>query len=281
MGFFASWFFNKLPNYYHINDTYKNTDDKGLLQRFLENIGDEIDDNITPFIDSLINIVDPTTQSGTGYKFLNSLSYTLGSPPDIYLGDPAKNADYAKLLSHIVSIYKIKGTKKSFELFFSLLGYSITVIEYSPSIPVTFDSIYDFDEDHKFDKGCEPCSEYSILSQAILTSGTCGPSANPILDPSLYPIMVEVAKFLQPANVTLKSIITGGLVCEDVDKCYEESITFDLIEYSKWDLVTTIFDTTDTFDQASIVSSQTVNNLCPGTTPGIGAMAIGTTFEVD
>src|SRR6478736_1028349 len=105
MSYFKDWFFNKLPNYYHINDSYKDANDKGLLQRYLENIGEDIDDNILPFIDNLLDIIDPTKQANTGYKFLNTLAYTVGSPPDIFLGDPAQAEKYAKLINHIVSIY--------------------------------------------------------------------------------------------------------------------------------------------------------------------------------
>lgn len=259
MSFFKDWLFNKLPNYYHINDTYKDANGKGLLQRYLANIGDDLDDNILPFIDNLLNIIDPTTQASTDFKYLNHVAYLLGSPPDIFLGNPNHYQQYAKLLGHIVSIYKIKGTKKSFELFFALLGYIIQVIEYEPNLGTKFDSGFKFDEGAKFDTECEPCSEYSILSQALLNSGPCGSSSNPSLDPNLFQLMVEVAKFLQPINVNLRTIITGGLVCEEVDYCFEEEVTFRLLDVGVFDNPAFLMDTTDTFDQSTVFSTTIVN----------------------
>lgn len=263
MSYFKDWFFNKLPNYYHANDSFKDEDGKGLLQRYLENIGEDIDDNIVPFIDNLLDILDPTKQANNNYKFLNHLAYTVGSPPDIFLGDPAQAAKYAKLLSHIVSIYKIKGTKKSFVSFFALLGYTVNVIEWVPANPDIFDGLDTF-EDALFDQGgCQDCSEFSILNQAILNNGPCGQTGNPVLDASLYSLMVEMVEFLQPYATTLRSIITAGLVCEEVDYCYQEQVTFNLYVYDGLlDLPTYIMDTADTWDQRTLQSSSVVNVTC-------------------
>ena len=262
MSFFKDWFFNKLPNYYHINDSDKDSQGKGLLQRYLETYGEELDDNMLPFIDNFVNIIDPRGQASIGYKYLNHLAYTLGSPPDLFMGDPAQDAKYAKLLNHIVSIYKIKGTARSFELFFALLGYSISVIEYPQNPLVRFDDIYNFDNGYFMDSGCEPCSEFSILSQAILNNGSCGNTTNPVLDPSIYPVMIEALKFLQPINTILKSIITGGLICEDISYCFEEDIEIKVLDVGALDIPTYQFDTTDTFDQATVLSTTTINVTC-------------------
>lgn len=261
MSFFKDWLFGKLNRYYHENDSYKDEDGKGLLERYLENIGEDIDDNVIPQVDDFLNILDPTTQAATGYKFLNYISYTLGSPPDIFLGDPAENAKYAKLVNHIISIYKIKGTKKSYELFFALLGYSISVIEYPLTPPTTLDSGLKLDDGNKLDAGCEPCAEYSIISEASLISGSCGPSNNPVLDPSLYPTMILVVKFLEPINAKLRSIISGGIICEDVNYCFREDITFELLDTGALDVNLTL-DSGDTLDQSTVVSTSTITEFC-------------------
>lgn len=264
MSYFKDWLFNKLPNYYHQNDSYKDVNGKGLLQRYLENIGEDIDNNILPFIDNLLDIIDPTKQGDTDYKFLNHLAYTVGSPPDIFLGDPAQAEKYAKLINHIVSIYKIKGTKKSFVSFFALLGYTVDVIEWPLTDPTLFDIGQTFDDDFLMDQGCEDCSEFSILNQAILNNGTCGQTGNPVLDPSLFSLMVEMAAFLQPINTILRTIISGGVICEEVEFCYQQDVTFNFYIYDGLlDDAGYILDDTDTFDQRTLDDTTTVRELCP------------------
>lgn len=263
MSYFKDWLFNKLPNYYHISDSYKNTAGKGLLQRYLENIGEDIDDNILPFIDNILDLIDPTKQNNTDYKFLNTLAYTVGSPPDIFLGDTAQAEKYAKLIHHIVSIYRIKGTKKSFVSFFALLGYTVSVIEWPQPDPFLLDNGDKLDDDNELDNWCLPCSEFSILSQAVLNTGICGDTGNPVLDPELYGIMIEIIKSLQPINTILRSIISGGVICEEVSFCYQDEITFNFYVYDGFlDDPAYIFDSTNTFDQKTLDSTSSVDELC-------------------
>jgi hypothetical protein len=261
MPYFDDWLFDKLPIYYHLNDSYKDANDKGLLKRYLENIGEDLDNNILPLIDNLLDVIDPTTQASTNYKFINHLAYTVGSPPDIFLGDPAQAAKYAKLVNHIVSIYKIKGTKKSFVSFFALLGYTVSIIEWPLEKPTLYDNESQMDTLLQMDKGCQDCSEFSILNQAVLLSSFCGDTGNPVLDPSLFQLIVDMAAFLQPINTKLRTVISGGVLCEYVDYCYDGTIVIKRNEYARMDTAVEM-DGTDEYDMVTVLSTTTINDDC-------------------
>ena len=109
---------DRLPDYFRRNDTYVDENGDGLLMRYLSIFGDEIDQEIIPTIECYLNIIDA---QNCDPQYLTHLSDVLGNPPDIF-GDDDK---YRNLLSYICSVYKIKGTKKAYELFFSLLGFDI------------------------------------------------------------------------------------------------------------------------------------------------------------
>lgn len=76
-----------LPGYFKQMDTYKDSNEKGILERFLELIGESIEDDsdrnssLLPNIDNFLNILDvDTTRSG----LLDYIYEFLGSPPQEY-----------------------------------------------------------------------------------------------------------------------------------------------------------------------------------------------------
>ena len=138
---FPKFIKDRLPNYFHDYDTYKDSNGEGLLIRYLSIFGDEIDQEISPTIECFLNIIDA---QNTDAKFLVHLSDVLGNPPDIFGNDEM----YRNLLSYIVSVYKIKGTKPAYELFFSLLGFDIELEE----IPLD-DQFIDYDTGGEYDTG--------------------------------------------------------------------------------------------------------------------------------
>ena len=137
----------------------------------------------------------------------------------------------------------------------------MSVIEYIPIPPTTLDTGLTLDDGNMLDMGCQACTEYSIISEATLVSGSCGSTTNPVLDPSLYAIMALVVKFLEPVNAKLRSIISGGVICEDVDYCFQEDLTFELLDTGALDVNLTL-DSGDTLDKSTIVSTTTVTVLC-------------------
>lgn len=155
---YQNFIVNQLPEYFRRNDSYKDKNGDGLLTRYLSVFGDEIDQEIIPSIECYINNIDASIAEG---KFLTHISDVLGNPPDIFGNENI----YRNLLSYICSVYKIKGTKLAYELFFSLLGFTIDLIEIEPN-----KAIYHYDDGGIYDDGliydsgqCEPCSYYDII----------------------------------------------------------------------------------------------------------------------
>lgn len=270
-------FFSKLPNYYKIHDTYKDNNDQGLLERYLSIFDLEIDNEVKPLIDNYLDNIDPFTIDP---KYLTTLGYTLGSPPDLH----GSNADYAKLLAYIISVYKIKGTLKAYQLLFALLGYNVSIIEYAPDEEFLFDDGNLFDDDPLpfYDAGCPCCSDYSIVVNVLLNSGgNCTDPNNTSIDNTILPTFIAIVEFNQPINANLLSIISGGLVCEEVEYCYNDAVTLTVTDPENFD-DGLLWDDGNSFDTFVIISSGTTSNSTCGISPtGIGFMTIGSTFIVD
>ena len=231
MAFSLRFFlFNNLPIRYKIDDTYKDNNDRGLLERYLEIFGLEVDEEITPLIQNYINNVDPTLADE---KFLNYLAYTLGNPPDMW-NDPVK---YAKLLRYIMSVYKVKGTILSYQLFFALLGFSVSVVEYPP-IEYIMDEGHLMDEDKIMDTHCPGCSDYDLIFSILVNPNSvfnCSAPSVTVLDQTTIDLINKVIKFIEPINAHLRDLITGALVCESVSFCYTDDVTLNLLSPSIMD----------------------------------------------
>lgn len=136
---FKEWLFkNFFPYYYKENDTYKDEQGKGILERFVEVCSEYFDDNITPDIDKLLDQIDPDTAEGIFLNYIwEYFSYLpfawgvlIGNEEDWKLFgkdqisrwmNTIKNfpkADARKMLKYAISLYKIRGT----EAFYQILG---------------------------------------------------------------------------------------------------------------------------------------------------------------
>lgn len=279
--YFEDYFFRLLPGYYKVNDTYKDLSDKGVLERFLTIFGEELDDELVDQADEYLNIVDPLHPDAEPY--LTNLAYTLGSPPDLF-GDPAK---YAKLLSFIVSVYKIKGTKRSYELFFALLGYNVQIIEYDPEQPFLFDSGHFFDDGDDnpltdedpslFDQGCAKCSDYDLIFSP--SGDDCTVPEITIPSQTTIDQLLKVVAFNEPINAHLRDLVAGAPICEGVSYCGQDQVTLGLVQALILD-GGFIFDDGELMDSPVLVSSSTITQDCDLIPSGIGAMIIESTFIV-
>lgn len=202
---FSKFFPNKLPYYFIKNDTYKDLDGKGLLERFLTIFGTEVDLEIIPQIECYLNIIDTSI---CHEKYLIHLSDVMGNPPDIFLDQVL----YRKLLRYIVSVYKIKGTIAAYELFFSLLGFGVVITE----LPVTNEES-SYDNEGSYDTGnpdsiydqtrCSPCSYYTIDFYPL--NNTDG-----IIDSTTLQKLRLAIFFNEPINAKLLSL-TSNFTIED------------------------------------------------------------------
>lgn len=282
---FEKFFFSQLPLYFKINDTYKDNNDRGLLERYLEIFGLELDEieangGLVENINNYLRIISPLE---TDAKFLTTLGFTLGSPPDL-LND---NTKYAKLLAYIMSFYKIKGTAKSFELLFALLGFLVNIIEFPPSEATLLDNGNILDEDNleleTFDTGCPSCSEYEIsINELLTTPGVCPAPTLTVIDNTILATFIKIIEFNQPINARLAKLINGGTLCEEVNLCIVSIINLDTFLVIALDN-SLILDDGKSMDDYTIISSEVVSEGCDGNPlplAGIGFMEVEDDFEV-
>lgn len=150
-------YINKLlPEEFLARDSYKDLDGRGFVERYLSIFGEELDESIWAKIEDLPNIIDPYT---TSTEYLNLITYTLGNIEVIYNNEE----DLRNLLTYLISIYKIKGTKQSYISLLRNIGLEAE-IEEIPTIEARYDTEelrYDTEELRR-DTGCQTCSKYIL-----------------------------------------------------------------------------------------------------------------------
>lgn len=251
-----NFIFDKLPLYYLQNDSYKDSNNRGLLERFLEIFGIEIDDEISPLIDHYLDLIDPLNVPN---KHISNLAYSVGNPPDMFQNNPDQ---YKKLLQFIVTLYKIKGTIESYKLFFNIMGFNVTIIEYPEEVEARFDSGNDLDTTYKFDTGCPTCSDYSLIINSLLSNpnNLCYVPTFAILNQTIISLITQVVKFLEPINAHLRDLINGGLVCEGISYCYQEDIDLKIIDSNTFDNGD-ILDNSELMDNPSVISTTSISQI--------------------
>lgn len=194
---FATWLWEQLPSFWHDNDTNKDSNGQGTAERLLECMGLELDEEVVAKIDDYLELLDAQLAPE---DFLDHIADCLGNPPDVF-GDVTK---YRNLLSYIVSVYKIKGTAQGYEVFYNLLGFSVTITEYT-NVSGLYDNSVFFDqpdttEIQNYDTTeCEPCSDYEIVFTAQFPDTS---SPDP-LDGGALEKLADAVNFVEPINANL------------------------------------------------------------------------------
>jgi phage tail-like protein len=216
---FKDFIVSKLPRYFIREDSYKDNEDKGLLERYMALFGENIDDTMASEIEEYLNILD---SSICEEKFLNHISDVLGNPPDVFNNEE----QYRNLLSYIVSVYKIKGTKRAYELFFSILGFNITITELPLLVPSSnYDNDADYDSDVTVDlydqNICQPCSFYTIAFYYKDNN-------EEVLEANTLNLLRAAIDFNEPINAKLKSFALVLNISDSfsIDISEEEPTTF-------------------------------------------------------
>lgn len=187
-SYFRDHIFDMFPFYYHNTDTYKDPDGKGILQRFLEVCGSYLDNEVMPDVDNFmdcldVDISDPIFLNYI-WEYFGFIPYSYGiiiqgkplNPEDIkreiieYKHFPY--ADTRLVLKYAISLYKIRGTKKFYDILGRIYGVKF---ELTPKVPEDPDwdyksikgSIYEgfhYDSYNRFDSGskCMECLEYNL-----------------------------------------------------------------------------------------------------------------------
>lgn len=114
---------NYLPYYYKEADSYKDNDGKGILEKFLEICGNYFLKRIKEPVDNtLVKLLK--VHEDTDYYYLNLIWHWFGEFPFINITQPSPLNLYGDqktdILRYIISLYKIRGTEKFFQIIFKL-----------------------------------------------------------------------------------------------------------------------------------------------------------------
>ena len=183
---FKDWFFEQFPEYYQTTDVNVDVNNEGTFKRYLRSFGLELDEQIMPYLRNFMDLIDVKDCDDI---YLPMVAQILGAPPSM----GSDNAVYRKVLAYAVAIYKVKGTKKAFQILLGILGLTITSIELIPKKKITYDMpniIYDATPNPEvYDSVCENCSGYYI-----------GYNIDGGIDEDLLDKAQSAICFLQPIN---------------------------------------------------------------------------------
>lgn len=248
---FKDWVFNRFPTPYRDKDTYKDSQGKGLLERYLTNFGIEYDDEMVLFIHDFMDILNVNL---TPEKFLPFIGYTLGSPPTLGLDVDGNNAQ-RKFLSYLVSLYKIKGTAQSYNLLFNLLGLECTIILFPKNTNKKYDTLKIYDDPTntiQFDLSCEPCQEYSI-NYWNKYDDPLVPTINTIPS-TIIDTLQSIICFVQPIDCKLKLLNHAIQFQEQYSPLQLNTITITQSEPNAYDMGFR-YDSSDAMDTAIVTGT--------------------------
>ena len=147
----SNFLFDKLSSYFKENDSYKGTDvpgyeGDGIVERFLETFCLELDNEFSPYVDSLGYLFDATGLSNLPGidtdRFLIHIADSWGNPPSI-----SDNSNYRVLLRYLIYILRKRGTLEGLNLYLRLLGYKVKTLTTLP-----YDTVK-YDDGSKYDNG--------------------------------------------------------------------------------------------------------------------------------
>lgn len=209
-------FFSRYDKRVDINKDYQG---KGTLERYMEALGKSLDDEIMSKVDNITDdIMDPDyvltryieyLEHNMGYNIEQNTLY-------IHTKNPSANEiPRRNMLRHITQYYRIKGTKRSYELMFGMMGFTSVVItehfnDYGFDSSVTLD-----DANRRFDLKCSPCSAYTVALTGSL-----------IANQLMYDSIRSILQFNEPINLRLRELTYNAISILDragyVDEDYVE-----------------------------------------------------------
>ena len=206
MDSFKSILYNQFPRRFRDEDTYVDSEGKGLFRRFIETMGDEWDQELK---DKLEGYLDIFSVLDTDAQYLVHLAWFLGNPPDMLYNDTR----YRKLLRYLMDINKCKGTARSYDMIFHMLGLTVTLTVHSPTAMKYDIDTLKYDETLRYDDECPTCTDYDIaihdpdgnqpeIGQALEEPGP-GSAA-------LLALLSAIIKYVEPINMRLLTLTYDG-----------------------------------------------------------------------
>ncbi len=203
---FKSYIYDQFPRRFRDEDSYIDQNGHGLFRRFLETMGEEWDQELAGKLENYLEIQEVLT---TDAQYLAHLAWFLGNPPDMLYSD----VRYRKLLRYLVDITKCKGTLKSYDMIFFMLGVTVTLTIHPPLVlKYDLDGIK-HDQNYRYDSECPTCTDYDIaihdpegnqtaIGQALEEPGP-GSAA-------LLALLGAIIKYVEPINMRLGSLSYEG-----------------------------------------------------------------------
>lgn len=187
MAWFESNIFNFFGKSAKIYDSYKDNADKGILERYNEIVGNDIDIEIYDKISNMY--ADLHTNFNMLSKFLFLKEYQIG-----YEYQFTNNEDILRRIHlYFSKLVQIRGTKKCIEILFQLLGYSSVQISLYDA-GEGFDSSITFDTS-TFDSKKACCFEYDLFVEGKVERTE-----------EIDQIINEIIRFNEPINGSLRNI---------------------------------------------------------------------------
>jgi len=198
--------FNSFFEPYHKSqDTYRDSNGKGLFERYIEIFQDEITQNIIPEGE---NFLDKHDALGTPERFLWVISEQFGNPPELLSsGSVFKDRYNRGLLNYYVSLRKLKGTYEGIRMIFAYLGYIVSINE-KLETEFYYDSLdigkihHRYDDGHYYDS---PIADFGTYDVSILFTHEGALPVDDTLISKIYPII----RWMEPIDMRLKTITTG------------------------------------------------------------------------
>lgn len=138
---------NYLPFYYKEADSYKDNDGKGILEKFLEICGNYFLENIKEPVDNTLENLLKVDENANDY-YLNLIWYWFGEFPFIDLNQSSilslDKKQKTDLLKYLVSLYKIRGTEKFYQVVFNLYHSEVNNLKLVSIKQISPDWLNDF-----------------------------------------------------------------------------------------------------------------------------------------
>jgi len=206
--------FGKLPQFFKENDSYKDGNGEGLLERYMEIFCAEIDNEVSPYVDELLDITDAEALSSltrdNPTELLRHIAELFGNPPDIgttatYAGGPDPEPEYIVLIRYIRHILQTKGTTRSLMYFLAIYGYEVDSLTESSVTASHYDetpTVLEYDSASEYDFGFTFYSGYDLVITDKPGTGTKSPTQG-WLDDYVKP---AIEKFISPIWAQLGTI---------------------------------------------------------------------------
>jgi len=191
---FHNNFFGSLPVFFKLRDSYKDTNDQGILERFLS-IFEIESEEVKNVISETPILLDP---EDCPEDYLTFLASVRGNPPASF----RDNQSFIKIVQYTPWVVYGRGTLKTVSDFFSLLGLGIT-LENIEKEKISYD-LANHDQSNLYDTSITYCRYYKAN---ILDPNNLVPALGEEPVP-LWAIsnLIRVFEYLLPINIFISEI---------------------------------------------------------------------------